>query len=61
MITKNEKIILLKRYRKILQDLIYMKEANEREENNIHETYIEGKPKVLVLTKKYNGRDIKVA
>lgn len=61
MKTNAEKIIELKHYREILQTAKYIQEAEEREKNNIHDHYVEGKPKVLVLTKKYNGKDLKVA
>lgn len=61
MKTNIEKIIELKQYREILQTIKFIQEAEEREKNNIHEHYVEGKPKVLTLTKKYNGKEFRVA
>jgi len=51
--SKEEKIILLNQYK---ENLNYLKKFELKEEVKIKE-----KPKVLVLTKRYNGKNFKVA
>ncbi|MEG1506385.1 MAG: hypothetical protein RR290_04425 [Clostridia bacterium] len=55
--TSKDKIILLNRYRDIL---IYIKQMDFRYEQETSKNNEKEKPKVLVLTKKYYGRDLKV-
>ena len=60
MKTYNEKIVELKYYKNLL---LYAKEEQERQEQEIIEEQNreKGHQKVLVLTKKYNGKEYMVA
>ena len=57
----NEKLIELRRLREITMLIAEIQEIEYKKQNNIQEQHIEGKPKVLVLTKKFNGRELSVA
>lgn len=59
--TNKEKIALLKEYRNYLLSLKEYQQQMEEEQNKKEEQQTLDKPKVLVLKKKFNGRDMVVA
>lgn len=59
--TNKEKIAILKQYRNYLLSLKEYQQQMEDEQVKKEEQQTLDKPKVLILKKKYNGRDMVVA
>lgn len=60
--TRQEQIKLLKEYKEyLLKVKQYQLESNQKEQEIIEESNLYDKPKVLVLKRKYYGKELNVA